>query len=363
MNAASPPAPAHDAGTAVPCAIAVLPRPGEDWDGFVRSHPAASVYALSGWSRLAQDVFGHRAYFIEARDAAGTLRGVLPLVHQKSLIFGGFLTSVPFFNYGGAVSASSQVSAQLMEAARALAIELSCKYLEFRDVEPRAGQWLVRTDKVSMILDLPGDAALLAKQLGAKLRSQIKRVDRESPAVRCGGVELLDDFYDVFCRNMRDLGTPVYPRKFFAAILERFPDLCQLVIVDRGNRPAAAGFLVFSNGRAEIPWAGCRQDDKPAGFNMKLYWEVLTAAIARGCTQFDFGRSTMDSGTYRFKKQWGARPLQLYWHRWEREPQGQQAARPAAEGRIMQYATAVWQRLPLPVANALGPLVSPSLPW
>lgn len=363
MNAASSPAPAPDAGTAVPCAIAVLPAPGADWDDFVRSNHAATVYALSGWSRLARDVFGHRAYFIEARDAAGTLCGVLPLVHQKSLFFGGFLTSVPFFNYGGAVSASSRVSELLMEAARALAIELRCKYLEFRDVEPRAGQWLVRTDKVSMILDLPGDPEVLAKRLGSKLRSQIKRADRENPGVRCGGVELLDDFYDVFCRNMRDLGTPVYPRKFFAAIFERFPDMCQLVIVDRAGRPAAGGFLVFSNGRAEIPWAACRQDDKSAGFNMRLYWEVLRLAVTRGCSQFDFGRSTLDSGTYRFKKQWGARPLQLHWHRWERDPQGEHAAQPASEGRIMRYATSVWQRLPLPVANALGPLVSPSLPW
>jgi serine/alanine adding enzyme len=357
-------APAQDAGgTAASCAITVCARPGADWDAFVRSRPAASVYALSGWSQLAQEVFGHRAYFIEARDSAKVLCGVLPLVHQRSLVFGGFATSVPFFNYGGAVSDSSHVAGQLMAAARSLAIELRCKYLESRDVEPHAGDWLVRTDKVSMLLDLPADGAALSKQLGAKLRSQIKRADRESPSVRSGGRELLGDFYELFCRNMRDLGTPVYPRKFFAAILERFPSLCQLVIVDRAGRPAAAGFLVFANGRAEIPWAACRQEDKPAGFNMKLYWEVLCAAIARGCTQLDFGRSTVDSGTYHFKKQWGARPLQLHWHRWERNPQSHGAARPASQGRVMQYATAVWQRLPLPVANALGPLVSPSLPW
>jgi serine/alanine adding enzyme len=356
-------APAHDAGTAAPCAITVRAQPSADWDPFVNARPAASVYALSGWSQLAQEVFGHRAYFIEACDAAGVLRGVLPLVHQRSLVFGGFATSIPFFNYGGALSDSPQVVRQLMAAARSLAIELRCKYLELRDVEPRGDDWRVRTDKVSMLLDLPADAAALSKQLGAKLRSQIKRADREDPSVRSGGVPLLDDFYDVFCRNMRDLGTPVYPRRFFAAILTRFPALCQLVVVYRAGRPAAGGFLVVANGRAEIPWAACRQDDKAAGFNMKLYWEVLCAAVARGCTRFDFGRSTVDSGTYRFKKQWGAEPLQLHWHRWERDPQRHDAGRPASQGRVMQYATAVWQRLPLPVANTLGPLVSPSLPW
>jgi hypothetical protein len=94
---------------------------------------------------------------------------------------------------------------------------------------------------------------------------------------------------------------------------------------------------------------------------MKLYWEVLRAVVERGCQQFDFGRSTVDSGPYRFKLQWGARPVQLYWHRWERT--AAQVVRPESEGKLMRFATAVWRRLPLAVANALGPLVSSSLPW
>jgi serine/alanine adding enzyme len=214
-----------------------------------------------------------------------------------------------------------------------------------------------------MLLKLPADTGALSKQLGAKLRSQVKRADRESPSVRAGGRELLPDFYDVFCRTMRDLGTPVYPLRFFEALFRSFPDECLLVIVDRAGKPAAAGFLILTNGCAEIPWAACREDAKAAGFNMRLYWEVLAAAIGRGCLQFDFGRSTVDSGTYRFKKQWGAQPLQLYWHRWERNLSHQHGTALAKEGKLLRYATAVWQRLPLGVANTLGPWVSPSLPW
>jgi serine/alanine adding enzyme len=343
--------------------LEVRDRPSEHWDEFVRARPTASVYLLSGWSALPRDVFGHQAYFIEARDAARNLVGVVPLVRQKSVLFGDALTSIPFFNYGGALADSQEVTGALMERARALAQELGCKQLEFRDAQPCPGEWRVRLDKVTLLLELPADFAALSKQLGAKLRSQAKRADRENPTVRVGGVELLDDFYSVFCRNMRDLGTPVYPRRFFAAILERFASQCVLVVIYRGSQPAAGGFLVIANGRAEIPWAACRDDAKPAGFNMKLYWEVLRVVTERGCRQFDFGRSTRDSGTFRFKTQWGAQPVQLYWHRWAPMKAAAAVESPAAESKLMQYATAVWKRLPLPLANTLGPMVSPTLPW
>lgn len=361
MSVSSSSGRAADAGV-VRCTIEIRRQPGPDWDEFVAARPAASIYLRSGWSLLAEEVFGHRPYFIEARDADGVLRGVLPLVHQKSLLLGSFVTSVPFFNSGGALSDAPEIAAELMSTARSVAQELRCRYLELRDVEPRAGDWWVRTDKVAMVLELPESREELAKRLGAKLRSQIKRADREHPVVHFGGRELLGAFYDVFCRNMRDLGTPVYPRRFFEAVLDRFAELCRLVVVECAGRPAAAGFLVICADRAEIPWAACRRDAKPTGMNMRLYWEALCLALESGCKRFDFGRSTIDSGTYRFKKQWGAKPVQLHWHRWEWE-RGRPEFAASAPGGALRYATAVWRRLPLPVANALGPLLSPSLPW
>lgn len=338
-------------------------EPSADWNRFVRAHPAASIYLLSDWSLLAREVFGHEAFFIEARTGDGELAGVLPLVQQKSLLFGNFATSVPFFNYGGALSASSSIASQLMRHAQQLGASLGCDYVEFRDAQPREGEWQVRTDKVTMILDLPADFATLSKQLGAKLRSQVKRSERESPTTRVGGLDLMADFYAVFCENMRQLGTPVYPRRFFESILKRFPQEAAIVVVDRAGKPAAAAFLIFAAGRAEIPWAACRADDKPLGFNMRLYWEVLSVAVARGCTSFDFGRSSADSGTFQFKKQWGAQPVQLYWHRWERSRSGSEAGAPMAASRKMQLAISVWQKLPLSLTNTIGPWVSPHLPW
>jgi len=342
--------------------LSVLDAPNGDWDQFVLAQPDASVYLLSGWAQLAREVFGHTAFFLEARGADGRLSGVLALVRQRGIL-GDFMTSLPFFNYGGACCTQPQIALELMQQGQALAERLGCSYVEYRDVESRPGQWQVRTDKVSMILPLPADRDAFAKQLGSKLRSQIKRTEREQAVVRKGGEELLDAFYEVFAENMRDLGTPVYPKRFFRAVLTRFSDKARIVVIDRGSRPAAAGFLIRHAGRAEIPWAACSAHAKPLGFNMKLYWEVLVDSIEQGCSSFDFGRSTPDSGTYRFKKQWGAQPLQLHWHRWERGRAADAVAAPMSEGRAMRLATAVWKKLPLPVANLLGPWLSPGLPW
>jgi serine/alanine adding enzyme len=181
--------------------------------------------------------------------------------------------------------------------------------------------------------------------------------------MRVGGTELLADFYRVFCDGMHRLGTPVYPRKFFAAILERFSRETSILVIYRDGVPAAAAFMVIVGGKAEVPWAACDHRAKAVGFNMKLYWEALRTSIDRECTQFDFGRSTVGGGTYKFKLQWGAVPRQLYWHRWQHGAQVSEAVKTPVETPVMRYATAIWKRLPLAVANTLGPVVSPSLPW
>lgn len=337
--------------------LTVHSAPSTDWDEFVERFSERPIYLRSGWTLLARDVFRHKAYFIEARDERGALTGVLPIIQQKGLL-GNFATSLAFFNYGGTLAISNEIAQALMTRGKELAQELGCSYLELRDIEVKDPTWRIRTDKVTMVLDLPATEAALSKQLGSKLRSQIKRAEREAVTVRVGGAELVPDFYAVFAQNMRDLGTPVYPRRFFEAIAHRFADNVALVVVDCAGSPSAAGFLVIDRSRSEIPWAACLPEAKPLGVNMKLYWEVLRLSIARGCTSFDFGRSAVDSGTYKFKKQWGAQAVPLHWHRWEKRARASEA-----ESNPMRLAASLWCKLPLRVANALGALISPSLPW
>lgn len=330
------------------------------WDAFVATRPDASAYHDYRWRGILDRAFGVPSWYLLARDAAGEVGGVLPLVRLKSLLFGDFLVSMPYLNYGGVLAADPGADAALVERAVALARELRVGHVELRETAPRGPGWPVRTDKVAMVLALAADPEAQFAALGAKLRSQVRRPEREGARVATGHLELLPDFYRVFARNMRDLGTPVYAPGFFRAILAGLGDAAELVVVYVGTEPAAAGFLVHHRDRTEIPWASSLREWNRIGVNMQLYWSVLKQAIARGSREFDFGRSTVDAGTYRFKAQWGAQPRPLYWHYWL--PDGRPL--PGLNPANPKYALAIqaWQRLPVWLANAVGPPIVRRLP-
>jgi len=326
---------------------------------FVEAHETASVYHLPAWCELIRKVFGHRYYYLHAQSKNETT-GVLPMVRLTSRLFGDYLVSVPFFNYGGAVGVNEQIEQELMQSAVDLGESLGISHIEFRGDKARHEDWKVRTDKVNMLLDLPLDEDVLWKALGAKRRSQINRPLREGVEVQIGKAELLNGFYEVFARNMRDLGTPVYSKEFFSEILKVFPDYTNIVLVLLKGKPAAAAFLIGYRGTLEIPWASTISEYNKFGINMFMYWEVLKFAVANQYKKFDFGRSTIDSGTYRFKKQWGAQPKQLYWHYWLRN--GQTMPQLTTSNPKYQLAIKTWQRLPLFVANWIGPKIVKNLP-
>lgn len=330
----------------------------EQWDGFVRERDGASIYHLAAWRPLIRSMFGHETLYLYAEHNR-QVTGVLPLVRLRSRMFGDYLISMPYFNYGGALAADAAVASMLMRAAADLAHERGCSHVEFRDTEPRHG-WPVRTDKVGMELRLPGSIDALWEALGAKLRSQVKRPQKAGAEGASGGRELLPEFYGVFARNMRDLGTPVYALGFFDAILKAFPTQAQITVVRYRGEAVAAGFTLGFRGRLEIPWASANRDYNALSVNMLLYAEVLKRAIADGYTVFDFGRSSIDSGTYRFKKQWDATERQLYWH--YALPPGRDVPRLTPNNPKYRLAIAMWQRLPLFVTNRLGPFIVKNLP-
>jgi serine/alanine adding enzyme len=344
-----------------------LAGPGEPWDAaawdrFVEQAPSATLYHRSVFRGIVEDVFGHRTYYLQECGPAGEITGVLPLVRLTSRLFGDFLVSMPFFNYGGAVGDDPAVESSLMRRAADLAADLGVSHVEFRDSAPREGSWPVRADKVAMKLQLPESEEALWKQIGPKLRAQVRRPSKEGEAVTVehGGVELLEDFYRVFSRNMRDLGTPVYSDMLFRTILDRLGSAAHIVLVRVADRPAAAGFLLRHRENMEIPWASSLREFNGIGVNMLLYWEALRFSIEQGCRVFDFGRSSVDSGTYRFKRQWGAEPRQLYWHYWLSG--GGELPELNPNNPKFRLAIQVWRKLPLAVANRLGPPIVRNLP-
>jgi len=339
--------------------ISLVKDAPEDWNRYVESSPAASIYHRAEWKELIRQTFGHSGHYFTARNSDAEIVGILPLIRLKSRLFGDFMVSMPYFNYGGAVAEHPQIEQQLMLAAAEHAADLGVSHIEYRDDTVRE-DFPARTEKVNMILWLPGSHDELWQAFTPKLRAQIRRPQREKPQILRGGKEYLDDFYAVFTRNMRDLGTPVYSRSFFRNILDSFPEAGRIIVILLDNRPVAAGFLIGHRDTLEIPWASTIRDVNHLSINMLLYWEVLKYAIDKNFRQFDFGRSSRNSGTYRFKQQWGAQPKQLYWHYWLQEG----SELPALNPDNPRYALAinVWQKLPLFITNALGPLIVRNLP-
>ena len=330
------------------------------WERFVGQHPCASGYHSLTWKRLIEEVFGHRAHYLMSTNSTGEVTGVLPLILTESRLFGRYLTSMPFVNYGGVLSIDEASAGALVAAGGELAQELGASHLELRQVQPLGGRWPVRTHKVSMRLELPPNFDALWRGFPSKLRSQLRRGEKDGLSARVGGLECLDEFYAVFARCMRDLGTPVYARAFFQAILNAFPKEARLCIVSQGTTPLAAGLVYGFRHVLEIPWAASDKRYNRLSPNMLLYRTVLEYACQVGFGVFDFGRSTIDSGTYRFKEQWGAKPCQLYWYYWL--PEGRAIPELNPSNPKFKAAIEVWRRLPLPVTRWLGPHIVKYLP-
>jgi len=329
------------------------------WDTYVEAHPRASFYHRYAWRTVITQAFGHESFYWLARDDSGAIRGVLPIVRLRSRLFGDFGVALPFFNYGGVLADNSAVALQLLEHAAQAARQRDMRHLEIRSTQP-LGTWPARTDKVSMILKLPADSAQLDAQVGSKIRAQINRARQEHAEVLTGHLDLLNDFYEVFARNMRDLGTPVYAKRFFRIILEAWPTQSHIVVLRIDGRPVAAAFLLGDRELMEIPWASTLREVNALNMNMLLYWEVLNFCIARGYPFFDFGRSSRDSGTFRFKKQWGAEPLQHYWQYWLADGGALPELKP--DSPKFKLLVACWRKLPLFVTKLIGPPIVQHLP-
>lgn len=211
-----------------------------------------------------------------------------------------------------------------------------------------------------MILPLPDNDQELDRQLGSKVRAQYKKTQNEDPDIRFAGEELLDDFYRVFAENMRDLGTPVYSKAWFQALLADPEIKATLAIGYLDNKAVSAGFLVGHGELMEIPWASTLHKVNATNMNMWFYRQILGFAIKQGYAFFDFGRSTVDAGTYRFKKQWGAQPIQHYWY--YLTPPGTEPKATSPDSPKFRLMIATWQRLPVWLTRLIGPAIVKNLP-
>ena len=335
---------------------AASPGDARLWDAFVESQPQASGYHSWGWRTVFERAFKHEAIYLMAR-RGDSIVGVLPLVAIKSLLFGRTLTSLPFVNYGGVVASDDRAGQALVEAATDLARRRRCEHVELRHVGQRFPALPCKQHKVAMMLQVSGAGW---DRLDKKVRNQIRKAQKSGLTTERGGLELIADFYEVFARNMRDLGTPVYSRILFEEVLREFPHRTRVHIVRLQGSAVAAALTYRTGGTMEMPWASSVRDYNTMCPNHLLYWDVIQSATEGGCTQVDFGRSTPGAGTFLFKEQWGAQPVPLHWE--YSLVSGETLPDTSPTNPKYAAVIALWKGLPLVVANRIGPPLVRQIP-
>jgi len=351
-----------------PIAVHADPDPGR-WNAYAVRHPEASAYHLYAWRGVISRAFDHETIYLTAESDRGIV-GILPLVVFRSRIFGRFVVSMPFLNYGGVLADCETSEAALLEAAIQATTRVGGTHLELRHTRQMFTQLQPRRHKVGMVLQLGSSVDEQWQVLNRKLRNQVRKAEKSGLRVVHGGAEFLEPFYAVFARNMRDLGTPVYGRRWFREILEAFPDSSQIFAVFAGAQPVAAA-LVYWVGTArdrmdgrpqvmEVPWASALREFNPQCANVFLYWEMVRFAVDRGFAQVDLGRSTPGEGTFHFKRQWGAEPRELVWEYWTAGQQTLPDLSP--KNPRFERAIAAWRRLPVGLTKVLGPRIVRHIP-
>jgi FemAB-related protein (PEP-CTERM system-associated) len=327
---------------------------GDDraWDDYVARQPAAGIYHRSGWARVIERSYGHAPVYLWARDAGG-VRGVLPLVLFRGVPGRRSLVSLPFLDEGGVCADTDEVGAALWAAARDVGRRERAAVIELRQGPPSGLPLSALGSKVSVMLDLASDPDVMWKRLDAKVRNQVRKATSSGLTPAWCGVEGLDEFYALFAHNMRDLGSPVHARGFFAAILEEFAGDARLLLVRDGAHVVAGGVCIVFRDTVLVPWASSLRQWRSRCPSNLLYWEVIRSACDKGLRRLDFGRSTPGGGTYRFKMQWGGLERKLHW---QTDPPERASVIDTGDARY-GLAIRVWRHLPVGLTRAIGPII------
>ena len=332
-------------------------RGAERWDAFVLACPQATFFHRSGWQRVLRDTLRLDTHFLYC-EADGGIEGVLPLAHVRSLFFGRSLVSLPFAVYGGVAATSAEAADALEAQAQQLARQLGVAHLELRNVAARHPDWpaqdLYVTFRKDLLPDEEGNMLAIPRKQRAMVRKGIKHGLRSEldPGV--------ERFFPLYADNVHRHGTPALPRRYFEALLREFGADAEVLTVASPEGRALSSVLSFYFRDEVLPYyAGDHVDARELAANDFKYWELMRRACARGLQVFDYGRSKQGTGPYAFKKNWGFEPTPLHYeyclYKRDTVPQNNPAN---AKFRLMIEA---WRRMPLGLANRLGPVVVRSL--
>jgi FemAB-related protein (PEP-CTERM system-associated) len=328
------------------------------WDAFVAGCPAATFFHRAGWYRVIEDSLGHQTLFLYAEDGAGAIVGVLPLVFIRSALFGRSLISTGFCVYGGPAVSHPDAAAALTARAVEIGERVGANHLEYRSRQPRQVGWQcnsslyvtfrkpIDSDPEKNLLAIPRkQRAMVRKGIAQGLNSEI------DPHV--------ERLHAIYAESVKNLGTPVFPKRYFAALQREFGDNCEVLTVTHGNRAVSSVMSFFFRDEVLPYYGGGTLEARNGAGNDWMYWEVMRRAAARGCRIFDFGRSKSGTGSYSFKAHWGFTPEPLHYE--YRLLRGTAVPDVNPLNPKFRYFIEAWKRLPLPVANVIGPWIARDL--
>ncbi len=323
------------------------------WESFVANTPAATFFHRAGWLKIMQEVFRHPAFFLYA-ERAGSIEGILPLAQVNSRLFGNSLVAMPFAVYGGVVAENAEAAAALEAEAETIACTLDVDHLEYRNVEARHADWprqdLYVTFRKEILPDEEANMLAIPRKQRAMVRKSFKnglRSEIDPDASR---------FFALYADNVRRHGTPALPRKYFDSLLRVFGKDCEvLTVVDGAGTPVSSVLSFYFRDEVLPYYAGDAVRARELAANDFKYWELMRRSCARGLKVFDYGRSKVGAGSYSFKKNWGFEPTPLHYeyrlYKRDAIPQNN------PNNPKYKLMIATWRRLPLWVANRLGPLI------
>jgi len=326
------------------------------WDAFVAACPEATFFHRAGWKAVIEQAFGHKTWFLYAENA-GRIEGVLPLAHVKSLMFGNALVSLPFCVYGGIAAANEAARQALDREAQALAARLGVGHLEYRNMRPNQTDWATKDLYVTFRKEISADEEANMQAIPRKQRAMVRKGIK---AGLTGDIEdSVDNFFDAYAASVHRLGTPVFARKYFRILKDVFGKDCEVLTIKRDGRTVSSVLSFYFRDEVLPYYGGGTTEAREVAGNDFMYWELMRRAAIRGCRVFDFGRSKIGTGAYDFKKNWGfeAQPLPYAYqlHRARALPDNN-PLNPKYQRFIR-----IWQKLPLPLANAIGPHIVKNL--
>jgi FemAB-related protein (PEP-CTERM system-associated) len=324
------------------------------WDEFVRQHPDGEIFHLSGWKRVAEDVFGHRPHFLSVQ-RNGQLSAVLPLVEVRSYLFGHALISNAFCVGGGPLSLDAESRAEILAQAEALGRRLGVDYVELRDTPDTPSHWTPSTDiYAGFAAPIAADEEDNLKQIPRKQRAVVRKALGRGMSVTIDRSP--SDFFDLYARTMRDHGTPSLPKRFFECLMEVFGADCEILTVHHEGRAVSSVLSYFFKDKVLPYYTGSGSSARATGSNDLMYWSLMRRAVERGYGTFDFGRSKLGSGPYGFKCNWGFEPRPISHQFLLLKSRSLPNLNPNnPKYRIFIKA---WRRLPIAVATSVAPLLS-----